>query len=391
MKIKVLSLLIFFMMIPFSLYSQGKFNLKTEVVTDATSRLSAISQRYSMAIKEKPPSVKDAPKVSDKAFYYNIQLCGKDIYLVIDYNVTNPPLYIDTNADGKLDDEKPITGTDMNNRTRYMPVKIKPAGASEINIGIDTPKGGGYIYYFPSEIKRGDVKFGNETFSLMIIDRNYNRRYNDFSKDVRGLDYDCIGIDLNRNGMLDSSVESDETSPLAEAVFINGDYYSIIPSADGNSVEIKTIKPATGTLDVQNADMEISTYSRWGAQTLTGSNGKWKLPEGKYTTRLIRLKKKDEKGREWILTSYSFYDSKLASFDITSGKTTVIPAGAPLKIKTTAIMRDDFIEISASFLGRAGEQYSSGPVIDGQRPEPPKFKIVDRDNKELVSGAFQYG
>lgn len=389
MKIKIL--LVFFMTIPFTTYSQGKFNLRTEAVTDATSRLSAISQNYSMAIKQKPPALKDLPEISDKAFYYKIQFQGKEIYLVIDYGEANPPLYIDTNGNRNPADEKPVTGRDFNNRTRYMPVKIKPAGESEINIGIDAPKGGGYIYYFPSEIKRGDVKFGNETFSLMIIDRNYNKRYNDFSKDVKGLDYDCIGIDLNRNGILDSSVESGETSPLAEAVFINGKFYRIIPSADGNSVEIKTIKPKTGTLDVQNADMEISTYSKWGAQTLTGSNGKWKLPEGKYTTRLIRLKKKDDKGREWILTSYSFYESRLASFDITPGKTTVIPAGAPLKIETKAIMRDDFIEISASFSGRAGEQYSSGPVIDGQRPEPPKFKIVDRDNRKLAGGTFQYG
>lgn len=92
-----------------------------------------------------------------------------------------------------------------------------------------------------------------------------------------------------------------------------------------------------------------------------------------------------------MLTAYSFYAGKLASFDIKAGKTTVIASGTPLKIVTSAKMANDTIQVSGSFLGRAGEQYSSGPMIDGKRPDPPKFKIVDKSGKELASGPFQYG
>jgi len=387
MKTRFLTLILLFVItIPMSIYSQGKFTLKSEEVSDATSRLAAISQSYTMAIRQKPEALKGVPeKISDKTLYYSLLINGKNVFLAIDFGETNPPLYADTNADGNLAYEKPITGATKDNRTRYVPVKI-----ATISIGIDVPQGG-YIFYSPAEIRRGDVTFGDETFSLMIADKNLNGRYNDFSTGDPGASYDSVGIDLNRNGTLDAALESGEVSSLAEAISVKDNYYSIKPSANGNTLEIKTLKPKMGMLDVQNPDMEISTQSKWGAQTFSGSNGKWELPEGKYITRLIRLKKKDDAGREWVLKAYSFYAGKLASFDIKSGKTTIISAGTPLHIVTSAKMTNDTIEVSASFLGRAGEQYSSGPTVDGQRPEPPKFIIVDKSGKELASGPFQYG
>ncbi len=382
-------------------WAQGKFALKYEEIEDDADALMRVSGSYQQTVLAKPSELKVLPEgLSEEVSYLVMPIGGREVVFVLDTGSEKAQLYVDTDADGDISDEKPISGVGRGLQVSFgtvsIPVLIEGV-KTEIRLGIAGwlwGNGQASLNFYPGGVRTGEVELGGESYKLALADKNLDGRYDGSLKPdspAYSPSGDYIAIDFNRNGEFDRDASSMEIFPLGRMAQVGNSYYSTEPAPDGSMIEIREVKPKFGTLDIQNPDMELRLISDAGPYNLSGSDGKWQLPAGNYIAKMIQLKKKDDAGSLWRLECYGREAGKLARFEIREGETLKIEAGPPLTIKTETGARRDAISIGFSVLGRAGEKYSPEVKKDGKRQPPPKLRIVDRSGKELAKGDFEYG
>jgi hypothetical protein len=174
-------------------------------------------------------------------------------------------------------------------------------------------------------------------------------------------------------------------------IFKLGDeWYSIDVRPDGSAASLEPVQPEFGTLDAGTDSAEIHLLSDTGTHHLTGSDGKWKLPEGRYVSRQIVLNARDGEDA-WRLSAYGD-TGKLSDFRIGPDEVLDLAVGSPLTLSTeVSAAGSSQAYISLVLSGRAGEEYSPGATKNGQMVEAPTYKIFDEAGELLASGRFEYG
>ncbi len=390
------------------LLAQGKFELKLEEIEDEEHPLLTAAREFMRPVPERPPGLKGLPKALSKTILYlEVPICGKVIQFVLDSGAEPPRIYVDTNADGDLSDEKASMGKREKEGpgVTFEPIEVTVPRDGEkvkVTLGIEgylLKPDGGFLLVGSRTVRTGEIKVGGKSIAVALADSDLNGRYDDFlggpDPDIRkSMSGDNIAIDWNGNGEFDSDYGSflGEVRPLSRMMKIGKTYYDVRPAADGSTIEIKIAQPKLGTLDVQCAAMGMIVWSDTGIYDLDASDGGWQLPSGSYRAMQIRLTKKDKKGSEWALSCYGWSDGgKLTEFEVKEGETTTIKAGPPLTVQTEATVEEEEISIGVSISGRAGEMYGAGASKDGERQATPSFRILDRSKKELASGSFKHG
>jgi hypothetical protein len=382
-------------------WAQGKFDLKYEEAQGDLHVLARASGSSGYTILNRPSQIRTIPKdLSGKASYLVMPICGKGVVFALDAGSEKPRLYVDADFDGDVSEEKPIEGVSKRGEIRFdnVPIPVSSDGRkTEVKVTITGwlwGNGQASLNFYPRGVRTGEIELKGESYKLALTDKNLNGRYDSLLKAGSAnliSDCDYVAIDLNRNGKFDAESSALEILPLSSIVQVGDSHYSIRPAADGSVVDIRRITPKLGTLDVGSPDVELGLISEAGSYNLSGSDGRWQLPAGSYTTRMLQLKKTDKVGRTWILTCYGGTAGELNRFTIREGETRQMEAGPPLTIRTAASPEGGDVSIGFSILGRAGEQYRPDVRKDGERQPAPKLRIVDKSGKELVKDSFQYG
>ena len=232
----------------------------------------------------------------------------------------------------------------------------------------------------------GEVKLDGQAYRVAVIDRNLDGRYSsvDLDSDESSLRADALALDLDQDGQFTAM----EVQPLTKAVHVKDAYYKV---PDGSSsIRFEKYEPRMGTLDLGAADATLVAMSDTLYHNLTGLDGKWQVPEGRYGGELFSLSKTDAEGATWTLTCLDL--GPVAKFEVRGGETTAVKVGPPLVLKVQAGAAEaGQVALNLALAGKGGETYSVGVQKGGVQPKPPKVKVLDSAGKVLAEGNSAYG
>jgi hypothetical protein len=357
-------------------------------------------------LKEKPAQPKDLPKnVSGQVSYFIAKIADKGIPIIIDRANKNK-LYLDTDADGSLSDEKGFTSKAVKRHLfgrvdhyRFGPITVEFEQAKEkftkrIYI-ISRNEEIRYITVCPADYRKGKVLLADAVYDVRVLDGNFDEKYDGiFSPPVENIwrpECDSFAIDLNRNGRIDFNYyNQSELMPLSRMIKVGDSYYKINIAENGESIELNKIRPDLGTLDLGSEKIKLKLYSDAAQQYIISLGENIKLPAGRYQAFFLELSRKDSKNNTWDFASYLDTGS-LKNFQISKNQTTSFKIGPPFKIETTTRKSGDRVNINFKLIGQEDAQYGPDFKRNGKRVSPPVFKIIDEQGNVIYSGKFEYG
>lgn len=376
-------------------WAQGEFPLKYVLAQD-NDPLTTSGGMYMGGMTQQPREIKTLPQgLSGNLRYFAMGIGGKRLGAVLDAS-SPPKLYVDLAGKGDLSAVEPLVGKVSGSQCCYGPldvavgagknaVTVKVLFVSVGNNQILGSRAAGYMV--------GDVKLVGQTCRVAVLDKNLDGRYERaMGEDGTSQPWwraDAIAVDSNQDGKFTPGLDSSEIMPLSKAVRVKDKYYRVEVAPDGSSITFEKYEPKMGTLDVGVA-ASLILMSDTGVHNLSGSGGKWQVPEGKYTCENLSVAKADAAGKECLLSGSDV--GPLEKFEVRGGETTTIEIGPPLALKVEASdPQGGQVSLDIALAGKGGETYSAGVRKGAVRTPPPKVKVFDVSGKVLAEGNSEFG
>ena len=357
----------------------------------------------------RPPELRDVPAdAPPDPVYFALEIDDRKVHGIA-YRSTDRTrqvkLRLDADGDGLLSDEKQYIGTwlsifRLQRVYAFGPVSIThTGGGSKASWFYVHCSDGKWITLYPTRYREGRVELNGRSYRVALVDCDYNGKYNDAfippARSSREPECDSIAIDLNGNSKFDFDKPGvSELMPLTRLVKVNDSYYRIDVADDGLSVEFHAAKPAFGTLDLGDKNVAVRLWSDAGHQHLTSSNGKLRLPAGKYSAVELKLTERDANGNKWLFDTEKARGGagagELGAFEVHPGETTSFEIGPPFQIKTSMDKKGRDAQIRYYLRGRAGELYVPGAKKNGKEVPEPQFQIMAAGGKTVHSAQFGF-
>jgi hypothetical protein len=258
-------------------------------------------------------------------------------------------LYIDSNVDGHLNDEKPVKAYRTDQYYTYFgPVKVVFEGEDgplTYHINFNFYKSGNTrrLYMSSGGWYEGDVTVDGVKKYCMLIDYNGNGTFNDKSIDYGQCDRIRIGQKGTRDtGFVGNYIEIDDT--LYNTEIARDGAYITLSKAD----DVKF-----GTVRLPDTITEFAAGGENGLFKLKPENGTGSLPVGKYRVNSWKIERKDEKGRKWELEGRAYTPE--GDFEIAEGAEKSLEIGEPVTGSLQVNLRDGNYEFEKSVRGTMGE------------------------------------
>ena len=381
--------------------AQGEFPLKY-AVGEENDPLTNSGMSYSGGTAEQPPDIKAVPQgISGNRRYFAVPVGNKRLWALLELS-SPPKLYVDVvgtsvgRVAGDLSAVAPLVGKVNGSQCSYGPIDVslgdeKTAITAKVlfmSVGNNQILGGRAAGYMA-----GDVKLGGQTYRVAVFDKDLNGRYESaFGADGKIVPWwraDAIAIDAGQDGKFSRGGDGSEIMPLVKAVCVKDVYYRVQVAPDGSSIKFEKYEPKMGTLDI-GAAASLMALSETGIHSLSGSDGKWQVPEGKYLGESLSIAKTDADGKEWRLMAASV--GPLENFEVRGGQATAIKIGPPLTLKVEAGQPESGqISLDLALAGKGGETYSVGLRKGTSSLPPPKVKVLDASGKVLAEGNSEFG
>ena len=352
----------------------------------------------------RPPELREQPADAPKEpVYFVVRVGDRDIHGITYRSISNGQvkLYLDTDGDGLFSDEREYVGTwlsifSLTRTYRFGPVSTQPAGTGAKGGTFYANCSDGRWLTFDSVFyRRGKVVLEGRSYKIALVDTDFDGKYNKYfmppAANSRDPQCDVLAIDLNGDSRFNFKEPGDsEIMPLCRLIKIEGRYYGIDVAEDGGTIEFRKAKPQFGTLSLNGKQVELALWSDTGHQRVSGSNGKWLLPAGKYSAVKLELTEPDSQGNRWTFHAGRAWAGQLGDFEIRPGQTTSFQIGPPFQIKT--FMKDTGRNALVGFHleGRAGELYVPGAKKNNVEVPEPQFKIISIAGQTVHSGRFAF-
>ena len=355
----------------------------------------------------RPPELREQPADAPKEpVYFVVQVGDKDVH-GITYRSISPQrpvkLYLDTDGDGLFSDEKEYVGTWL---SIFQLTRTYLFGPVSVRQGDTVTKAGQFyaecsdgerITFRPAFYRRGQVILEDKSCEIALIDTDFNGKYNKYFAPpiAGGRDPQCdvLAIDLDGNSKLRYREPGiSEIMPLSRLIKINSQYYSMDVAEDGSTIKFRKGKPQFGTLSLEGKQAKLALWSDAGHQRISGSNGRWLLPAGKYSAVELELTEPDSAGNKWTFDTIKSraWAGELGDFEIRPGQTTSIRIGPPFQVRTFMKDADRNALVGFHLEGQAGELYVPGAKKNGIEVPVPQFKIVSLAGQTVHSGQFEF-
>jgi hypothetical protein len=373
--------------------AQGEFPLKY-VLAEENDPLT--NTGYYRGTPARPPPIKALPQgLSDEVGYCEVSVGGKSLWAVLDA-ASPPKLYVDQARTGDLSAVAPLVGKASGSQWCDGPIDISTGNGE----GAPTVK---VLFVSINEIlavagraagyMAGDVKLDGQTYRVAVLDKNLDGRYESAFGEGKGMPWwmaDVIAVDSNQDGKFTGGMGAgEEIVPLMKAVCVKGKYYRVEVAPDGSFIKFEKYEPKMGTLDIGTA-VSLTLISDTGMHNLSGADGKWQVPEGRYICQNLSVTKTDADGKECRLRGVNIGPS-LENFEVRGGETTAIKIGPPLALKVDAQSQGGQTTLNLFLVGKGGETYSVAPRKREAQPLPPKVKVFDASGKVLAEGNSEFG
>jgi hypothetical protein len=386
--------------------SGERFPLNYELAQDDGDPLVLSAHRFVQPLGGNPASwlkrsfifmLKSVPKdFVSGGKYFQVRLGRDNVLFALD-GAKPAKLYVDTNRDGRLSDEKPFETASLKKGHRFEgitgvhvfgPVSVA-AGEKGAQMRLNIVAfGASGLYVFPAGYMSGRVRLDGQDYRVAVVDGNFDGRYSEAltlaAPEGEGVGYDnfAFGPDAKKAFL-------QEVQPLPKMISVDKAWYAVAVAPDGSSIVMAKVEPKMGTLDIGKVDADLTLWSESGIQRLKGDEGTWQLPVGKYGIKNITLRRTD-KGNKWSIMGFTA--GKGVMIEIAANQSTMLKLGPPLLVKTEMKVADGTASFNLSLVGQGGEEYAAMVLRNGQLlREAPKFIIYNELGKEIASGSFQYG
>jgi hypothetical protein len=361
-------------------------------------------ERMLMPLPGQPGEIRDLPPGAGQARFYQLECAdGSSVFLCL---LPGRRLYVDTDRDGLLSDERWIQGVECGPPGRdweYGPVRLKSAARDGTaprfrvrGFREDVP---GPVCVHPDGCQTGWLRIDGRAYRFAAVDGDHDGRFSTLLSlpvaDPWRRRCDLIAVDRDGDGEFHHSGRRCEVMPLGRMVIMHDKYYAIDLAPDGSRLELRAVQPPMGELviDCPGVEFECELMSDAAPQLLywTYESKSHPLPAGTYGVGRGMLRILNADGRP-VAFQCDQPGSSLQRFEIREGETTTLRIGAPFVIAAEVRRSGSRVEMKPILRDCAGSVYV--PTVSGRvgpwRPSPLAFSILDEQGNRLDSGQFAY-
>jgi hypothetical protein len=233
----------------------------------------------------------------------------------------------------------------------------------------------------------GQVRLGDKTHKVALVDNNANGAFNDLS--TSPWDGDRLLIDLNDDGQFAvNAAGSPETFPMSKLLQVGDGYVAVEAAPDGSSLAMSVPDLKLGQVQSDGAfQITLISSAAEGVLRVKSEDGQAKVPVGEYRLYETAITRKDDQGRRWELSSSS--RGEMPTIKVAADTTTELKLGSPLQARVSARVSGRSVSFSLELTDAAG--LAATVTLNGQRPAAPKLRIKRADGKEIGRYDFHYG
>ncbi len=326
--------------------------------------------------QDKPIYVKWKTEMGEGGFRW-IMLDKKHKYGLCDV------LYIDSDGDGRLDDEQKHQGRQSNQyevEFSQVPVYFKGEDGPityHLNLRFSSyNKQSTYMYAYAGCWYEGQVSIEGKETRCVLVDYNCNGTFDDKAED------------FNSDRLLTGPEQQTHQSYIGNFLELEGKLYRLNVAQDGAFMELTPAPDvAYGTVTVPESITSFAVGGMNGMFERTVENGKVTLPVGQYRVYSWEIARKDKKGVQWKLQGSGF--PQKSAFKVEKDVAGNLDIGEPIFSKLDASFRRDAYYFNQKLIGKSGERISLTKA--GRRVEPPKVHIRNKTGEYDRTFALEYG
>lgn len=294
-------------------------------------------------------------------------------------------LFIDSNGNGRLDDEKPIKARRRDQYSAYFdPARIVFKGEDGPVVYHLACRFLKYddnrVYFIASSAGwyEGKVDLAGKKRRVQLIDQDVNGTFNDLLPATAEADAIIVG-----------GMDNGGQRFLGRLLEVDGRFFHIEVARDGAFIKVQEAKDLTfGKVRVPSEVAAVTAVGGNGHFIRHPSSGGFTLPVGKYRVYGWNIDRKDDRGQKWQLTGYSVPET--ATFEVSGNSPTTLGIGQPVRaVWQASDSSQNQVTFSLRFKGRLGEsiQFTRG----GQTPRGPRLTLTNADGSFRYSGSFEFG
>ncbi len=358
-------------------------------------------------------------------------------------------LYIDTDHDGDLTDEKVIEALStraLNNDTYFsctfprvdLSIEVESEQVDYAVIPSTRAYNSGtygrvYGSFRAGAYREGEITVDGKKRRLVLIDFNGNGRFDDASSfndsisssdgrvyPVRG-DRLYVDPDMNSSSRSPYDVTSgDDIFDVNPLLCLDGKFYQMTVTPAGDKLTLEPADVEVGYVTNAVGDYRALVYGDAGLVKICSDEtgkapvpvGSWKLMNYTLDRTGFEEKKAKEEGEEpsilGVLTEAlgtgaegrpprrtavaASGTNRCKAVEVKKDETVKLPFGPPYRPEVDVQYRSgaDQVSLGMSLVGSAGEICTS-MYVNGNRPGKPQFTITDPEGEKVAEGAFEYG
>ncbi len=292
-------------------------------------------------------------------------------------------LYIDSNGNGRLDDETPSTAYQKEQSSaRFGPVKVvfqveDGPVTYHLNFRFADNRGNRLLLPYTGGWYDGDITIGGVKRHCTLFDYNVNGTFNDESPDPGQCDRITIGDKVGQEaGLVGRYLEAD------------GALYRLEVARDGAFVKLtKADDVRLGRVRLPAAIVSCRVGGENGSFTVKPKDGIASLPVGAYHVLRWTTERTDDGGAKWQIEGRSTFGK--TPLEIVEGRDAELDIGEPIVATVQATVQAQMYSFRLVMAGRAGEQIEL--LRNGTRPQAPKVRIRNADGTYDGTFNFEYG
>lgn len=292
-------------------------------------------------------------------------------------------LYIDSDGDGRIDDEQKVEGRQEGQyEVKFYQVPVTFEGEDgpityHLNLRFyNYNERSIYLYAYTGCWYEGQVDIGGKSTRCVLVDYNCNGTFNDTS----------AGFDCDR--ILTGPEQQSHQNYVGKYLELDEKLYRLNIATDGAFVELKDASDvAYGTVTMPTTISKLRAGGVNGMFERTVKDGKVSLPEGKYRISSWEINRKDDNGAEWQLSGSGFREEK--DFVVKKGTELSVDIGEPVFSNLEADFRDNAHYFNQQYRGKSGERISM--TKNGRQIPAPKIHITDTTEQYDRTFTLEYG
>jgi hypothetical protein len=298
-------------------------------------------------------------------------------------------LFLDSNGNGRLDDETPIAANRTDQYYAYFDsVRVTFKGEDgpityHLMLRYMSYEGSRtYLLASSGGFYEGMINLGGKKQQIRLIDGNVNGTFNDLSLNPSDADRVVLG-----GNKADEDVEIGQKY-LGRLLEVGKDLYQIEVARDGAFVKVKKAENVPlGQVRVPPTISNCTVLGEMGEFSRKPSAGEFTLPVGKYRLYTWDMTRKDDKGVNWQLSGRGA--SEASNFEVKSDLPTILAVGEPIRAGLQVVDLTNTISFQLRMQGQYGESIEI--TRNGQRPRAPQLQLANRDGSIRYTNTFEYG